>query len=135
MFASALRRFSVLAALVMVTALVGCASRPGGGSPPLQSPQQVVFAAKSSYQVALTAAVAYKRLPVCATPRVLPCHDPAILAQIQKADNVAAAALDAAENAVRTPQVGDVPRSKAITAAQTALAALTAITTTIGSTK
>lgn len=129
---NAFRRFPALLALAAGLALGGCASSPGGASPLGQTPAQVVFAAKSAYAVALNTAVAYRRLPQCATPVVMPCHDAAILVQIQKADNVAAGALDAAENAVRTPAVGDDARSKAITAANTALAALQSIVSTVG---
>jgi uncharacterized protein YcfL len=110
--------------------LAGCASTTGSTS--TSSPQQIVFAAKSGYATALTAAVAYKRLPACATPAVLPCSDQTIVAQMQKADNVAAASLDAAESAVRTPAVSASARDRAIAAANAALAAMNALVISIG---
>lgn len=112
--------------LACALALAGCASTTS------TTPAQTVFAAKSGYAAALTAAVAYRRLPACAEPRVLPCHDPDVLAQIQRADNVAAGALDAAENAVRTPAVGAGARDRAIAAAEAALAALNAAVAATG---
>lgn len=117
-----------LLSLALAVSLAGCASLPGGGSTPGQSPQQVVFAAKTAYAVALVAATEYKQLPACNTPVVLPCHDRDLLAQIQKADNVTSASLDAAESAVRTAAVSADAKSKAITVANTALAALQALT-------
>lgn len=111
-----MRKLIVLAALL----LTACATP--------QSPQQSVFQAKSGYQVALTAAVAYKRLPVCSVPAKPPCSEKAIVAQLQRADNVTAAALDAAESAVRSPNFGQDVTKSAIAAAQSALNAFVAIT-------
>jgi hypothetical protein len=71
--------------------------------------------------------VAYKRLPDCATAK-LPCSDKAVVAQIQKADNVTAAALDAAESVVRSKSFGQNVLDSAITAANSALAAFVALT-------
>ncbi len=103
--------------------LAGCATP--------ESPQQSVFQAKSGYAVALTAAVAYKRLPDC-TRAPQPCSDKAVVAQLQRADTVASTALDSAENAVRTPGFGQSVVSSAVTAAQAALQAFTSITATLG---
>ena len=108
--------------LLIAVLLAGCASP--------QSPQQAVFEAKQSYAVALTAAVAYKRLPDCAT-RPQPCSDKAVVAQLQKADTVASTALDAAENAVRTPGFGKEVLSSAVAAANSALTAFVSITSTL----
>lgn len=93
--------------------------------------ERMVFTAKSSYATALAAAVAYKNLRVCGAGVSLPCSDPTIVAQLQKADNVAAAALDAAEAAVRTPTVGTTARDRAIQTANGALAALSALVTSL----
>lgn len=108
--------------LVLVLVMAGCAAP--------QSPQQSVFQAKSGYAVALTAAVTYKRLPDC-TKAPQPCSDKAVVAQLQKADNVAATALDSAESAVRTPGFGKDVVNSAIAAANAALAAFTSITSTL----
>ncbi len=93
--------------------------------------EQIVFTAKSTYAGVLTAAVAYKNLRACGAGVSQPCSDPAIVAQLQKADNVAGAALDAAEAAVRVPSLGTSARDKAIQTAQSALAALSAITASL----
>jgi hypothetical protein len=71
-------------------------------------------------------------MPRCAPAVPKPCSDPELVAQIRKADNVAAAALDAAEAAVRTPAVGTTARDRAIQAAQAALAAFSALVTSLG---
>lgn len=105
---------------VLAAALCGCASAP-------QSPQQGVFQAKAAYAVALQTAVAYKRLPACSAAVKPPCSDPATVAQLQRADNVAAPALDAAEAAVRTPGFGKSLMDTAVASAQAAVAAFVAI--------
>ncbi len=91
-------------------------------------PQQAVFAAKQSYAVALTAAVAYKRLPPCPTATKV-CKDAKVIAQLQKIDDASAALLDGAETTVRS---GGGNVQMAITAAQQAVAAFTSITATLG---
>lgn len=126
---STLRSFA-LALAVVAGGLAGCATA-GPGS---LTPQTTVFAAKSSYAVGLQAAVAYKRLPPCATPAVLPCSDPALVARLQKADVAAAATLDAAELAVRMGGSTET-RDKAIAAAQAAVSAFTTLATSIGAPK
>lgn len=110
----------------LAVALAGCASGPPA------TPEAAVFAAKSSYEVALTAAVAYKRLPVCSATVKMPCSEPALVAQLQKADITASAALDAAETAARTPRVGTTATEKALDAARAALAAFSSLVATLG---
>lgn len=112
----------LLAVLIFVVA--GCASN---GS----SPQQAVFAAKGAYEVALTTAVAYKALPVCAPATRPVCSDPAIVAQLQRAQPAVRAALDAAEGAVRDPKFGWNAADTAVIAAQASLNAFVAITSTL----
>ncbi len=65
-----------------------------------QSPATVLFDLRAGYDSALAGAVAYKQLPVCPATDNSPCHDPAVVAQIIKADTAAEAALDAAEDMV-----------------------------------
>ena len=118
---------SIFVAAFAAALLAGCASTTSTGSagavppplPALSSPdaQRAVFAAKSSYATALTAAVAYRRLPACTSTQRAPCSDAGVVAQLQRADTVAAMAMDAAEAAVRTPTVGAGPRDSAIQAA------------------
>lgn len=117
----------------LITTLALCLGLAACGSSTPTSPQQAVFAAKSNYAAALTVAVAYKRLPACSPTIKPPCSDPHVVTQLQKADNVASASLDAAESAVRTPGFGGNAASSAITAANAAVQALAAITSTLGS--
>ena len=112
-------------AALLALALAGCAT---GGSP-----QEVVFQARGAQNVALRAAVEYKRLAPCATPAKQPCSDKAVVAQLQKADEVADRALAAAESAVRTPGFGDNVIQSAVTAAQAALGAFQSIVSTFWS--
>lgn len=127
-------KYRYLSLALAASLVAGCASTPGG-SASTDSPQRVVFAAKSGYATALTAAVAYKRLPGCAPTVPQPCSDAGIVAQLQKADNVAAASLDAAEAAVRTPQIGASAVDRAVATANAALSALTAILAAVGAPK
>lgn len=112
--------------LISVFVLTLVASCAGVTAP--QSPAQAVFAAKQSYAVALTAAVAYKRLPPCPTVSNV-CSDPAIVSQLQKIDTASSALLDGAEATVRA---GGGNVQMAITAAEQAVSAFTTITATLG---
>lgn len=112
--------------LACAIALGACAGVPGVSTP--EEAQRTAFAAKSAYVVALEEAVKYKRRPSC--PAVQPCADPGVVAQLQKADTVAAAAVDAAESAARTATVGATARDRAIQAANAALAAFSALLST-----
>lgn len=98
-----------------------------------QSPAESVFQAKTAHAVALRSAVAYRELPACKVPAVQPCRDAAVLAQIQRADKVADAALDAAENAVRSPGFGQNVIQTAVKSAQEALTAFVTIVATVRS--
>jgi len=109
-----MRKIIVIALFAVLSA---CALAP-------QSPQQAVYAAKQSYVVALTAAVAYKHLPACPTVSKI-CSDPKIVAQLQKIDDASSALLDGAEVTVRT---GGGNMQMAITAAEQAVSAFTTIT-------
>ncbi len=90
--------------------------------------QQAIYAAKQSYAVALTAAVAYKRLAPCPTVTKV-CKDAKVVSQLQKADDAAAALLDGAEATVRT---GGGNVAMALQAATQAVSAFTSITKTLG---
>lgn len=119
----------------MIRTLILCAALAGCATTAPSTPAQTVFAAKSAYAAVLTAAVSYESLPRCSATQPAPCSSPELVAQLRKADNTAAAALDAAETAVRTPLVGPTAQARAIEAATAALAALQAVVTNLQLTK
>ena len=97
--------------------------------------EQIVFAAKQAYLVALASASVYQDWPKCSATQKILCRDDAIFAQIQKAGRTTSTALDAAEAAVRTPVLGTTARDRAVQTAQAALAAMTTILTSTGAMK
>lgn len=116
----------LLMATLAAAMLTGCATTP-------QNPQQAVYAAHGTYTVALTAAVKYKQLPPCDKPAAPPvCSKPEVVAQLQKADDVAYSALSAAQKIVRntTESAGSV--QTAIFNANQAVGAFAAIAKTLG---
>ena len=117
-----MNRLFIAAALAAV--LAGCATP--------QSPAQAIYQAKEGRVAALQAAVQYKRLPTCASPVQPPCKTEAAVIQLQKADDTAKAALDAAETAVRSKDFGKDVASTAVATALAALQAFTAILTNLG---
>lgn len=110
----------LLIVLTFVFGLTAC-----GGMP--TSPAQTVFETKSSYGLVLNAAANYAELPTCSDVQKLPCADPKVVAQLQKAEPGVRTTLDAAENAVRTPGFGDSVVKSSVAAAQAALKAFTSI--------
>jgi hypothetical protein len=104
---------------VFMFVLMACAAKP-------QTPEQGVYAAKQSYAIALSIAVAYRRLPVCGGATAL-CAKPELVATLQKLDDATAALLDGAENTVRMEGSG-VNADTAVKAANEAVAAFTTIT-------
>lgn len=114
------------AAILAVAMLAGCATTP-------QNPQQAVYAAHGTYTVALTAAVKYKQLPACTAPTAPAlCSKPAVVAQLQKADDVAFTALSAAQRVVRSSSEGAGTIQTAIFNANQAVGAFAAIAKTLG---
>lgn len=79
--------------VIVGAALVSCAHPT--------SPGQTVFALEGSYAAALTAAVAYKHLPLCAGPVTPICHSAAVVNQLVVADARAHDALLGAEAITR----------------------------------
>jgi hypothetical protein len=90
-----------LIVLTFATLVVGCAT--GKQRVDLeQDPERAVFAAQSSYLVALDVALAYSKLPPCASASSpLLCADPAVVAKLQQADECAYGILVVAEILVR----------------------------------
>lgn len=94
--------------------------------------QRDVFAAKEGYGVAVRLATAYAEVSRCKVPAVLPCSDPAVIAQITKARNVARDSLAAAQTAVDTPGFGSDVISTALTAMKSGLSAFQSISNKYG---
>lgn len=120
--------------LALLPALAGCGAKIGGTAlpPAPQSPAQAVYEATGAYAGALSAAVAYRRLPPCGAagaPAV--CADAAVVAKLRAADTVAEATLHAAQVTVTTGASAGV-QAEAVAAAQGAVASLTALTATLG---
>lgn len=110
-------------AILCVSLLFGCAVTP-------KSPAQAVFAAEQNYAVALSAAVAYKKLPPCvANAAVTLCADAKVVGQLQAADVAAYALLQGAQATVRT---GGGNVQLAVAAAEQAVLALSTIVKTLG---
>jgi hypothetical protein len=118
--------------LVLAFAIAGCAST---GSINSVQAQRGVFAAKEAYAVVLKEAVRYESQPRCTDTVTTQCSDPQIVAQVRKASAVASSALDAAEAAVRTPQIGTDATSRAVETANAALAAFSALLPLLGAIK
>jgi len=113
-----------LTAAILI-ALAGCTTAP-------QNPAQTVYAAHGTYTVALTAAVKYKGLPPCGQPASPPlCSKPEVVAQLQKADDTAFLALQAAQRMARSTE-GPGTVQAALFNAEQAVAAFAAIARTLG---
>lgn len=92
-----------------------------------------MYAAHGTYTVALTAAVKYKQLPACTAPAAPPlCAKPEVVAQLQRADDVAYSALSAAQKIVRSSSEGASTIQTAIFNANQAVNAFASIAKTLG---
>lgn len=115
-----MRKMSVGLLVALCLGLTACTTLP-------TSPAQSVYAMKTTYAGALSIAVAYKRLPDCAKTNAKLCSRAAVVADLQSADKTAFVAMEAAEDAVRTPGFG-FNVNTAINLANSALVAFTALT-------
>lgn len=111
-----------LATLFLAVLLSACSTTP-------TTPQQTIYQIEANYTAAAQIILAYKGLPPCPAATVL-CSDPAVVAKLKDADNIAYASLKAAETVARSPGAG-ANAATAQLAAQQAIAALTAITATL----
>lgn len=115
----------LIAPLLLLLAVVGCS----GAS----TPAQMVFAAKSRYQIALDLADQYEDLPRCTLPDApIACSDPGIVDVLRKTDLAADSALDNAEIVVRDPASTESALSLAVASAQAAVASLVEIVAALG---
>lgn len=119
-----MKMFRLCIALLAIAAFTGCATIQGAQD---SSAQRSVFAAKQTYAIALTVAVAYKKLPTCAPTAPPLCSKPDVVATLQKVDTASSALLNAAENTVRTQGAGANAQT-AIKAAEQAVSAFATIT-------
>lgn len=90
----------------------------------LTKPGQRIYQIQSNYNAGLAIAVAYKALPGC--PLAPICKKADIVIDLQEADDIAAPALASAQTCVRSKTCQNT--DLAVQAANTAVAALTAIT-------
>lgn len=117
-----------LITVLLAALLAACVTAPSGQS---LTPAQQVFQIQSDYDAALTVAVAYTNLPRCGAvgaPTV--CSQSKVITQLQQANAAALPLLTAAQNTVRAPGAG-ANAATALNAAQQAVAALTAISSTL----
>lgn len=115
--------------IIFMFYLVACAGTGGINS---AESQRTVFAMKEAYKGVLVEAVKYESRPRCSATITTKCSKPEVVAQLRKADTVASAALDAAEAAVRTPDIGGDAITKSVQTANAALAALSALLPLLG---
>lgn len=114
--------------------LTGCAidktasvTGPMGNTVAMQSKKSIVITAKVEHIELRETATKYRMLPPCTKTATTKCSDPVILTQLQKADRAAILAVEAAEYAIRNPQVGSHVQDLALASAKSALAALSAL--------
>jgi len=107
----------------VIALMLGCATA--------EKPAQVVFAATSAYDAALTAALTYKRLPDCATTTSKLCSDKDVLVTILKADNAAFDALTSAQKVVRNTTSSQSALQTAANWAKEAIAAFSSVITAL----
>ena len=86
---------------------------------------KAAYAARSAYESALVAAVAYNRLPQC--PTTIVCRDPVVVAKLRTLSADADAATKAAENTVRQAGASPMAIQLAVVAAQQSVQAMTLI--------
>ena len=115
-----------VALIALASALAACAARPAP-----QSPAQAVYAVEGDYAAALAVAVQYRALPQCSASTTAMCSTPEMLAQVEKGDAAAWAAIEAAQNSVRTPGASSNDETAALAAAQQAAAAFQQIAATL----
>ena len=120
-------RYTAILAVALLAGFPACSTTP---SQTALTPQQAVFAAKASYEVALVAAVAYKNLPTC-SKSAPPCSTPAVVAQIQLAQPAVRASLDAAESAVISGSLSPAAINSAVAAGAATLKAFEDVIATL----
>lgn len=109
-----------LFSLLLLLFVTACSVAP-------KSPAQSIYLIENNFRAALVIAVTYKELPKCGTGIQL-CSNPVVVKKLQTTYDVANASLKAAQLTVRS---GTGNAEIAITAAQQAVIALTAITSTL----
>ncbi len=116
----------ILSAFVVLFALSACAqAQPTVTTAALQ---QKVLAAETAYEIPLAIAVAYNKRPRCTVPPIVVlCSDPAVVAQLRKANTNVMTAFGAAMSLASTPGVTDNAVTAAIATATQAIGPLQTI--------
>lgn len=97
-----------------------------------KTPSQAVYLAEGDFAAAVRIELAYDSLPRCTTPKATKiCSDITIMRKVRKADDVAWAALQAAQAAVQTPGFGDNNIATAVASATALTTAFINITDTL----
>ncbi len=113
----------LLIGLTAAIFLAGCTVKP-------ETPAQDVYLAESDYAAALKVELAYSNLPRCGSgPKI--CSKVSIIKTLQKSDDVAWAAIQQAQIAVRDPNYGDSAAKTAILSATALTNAFVSITNTL----
>ncbi|WP_316978034.1 hypothetical protein [Shumkonia mesophila] len=115
---------AAMVALLAVGLLLGaCASMQA------ETPAQRVFAAQADFNAPLAVAVAYESQPRCleGQSQLAGCSDPAVVDILRSAYRDAAAALAAAQTAVRTPGIAESKVALAVAAARAAVDVFVAV--------
>lgn len=125
-----MRKFLFAGALLLAcVGLAACATREA------DTWQQQVFGLQADYNALLTVALVYESQPRCAagqTTLKTGCSQSGVVAEIRRADMAAFAAIEAAQNTVRSPLASAGQITLALTAATNAVGALRKIMTTYG---
>lgn len=114
-------------ALVLCVGLIACKTTSVG----VPDAAQTVYTLEGALTAAIQVATTYKRLPACGTGAPVLCSDPATVARIDAAAVAAVSAVQAAQVAVTTGGTSAAAINADISAAEAALNALMAVTSTV----
>jgi hypothetical protein len=113
-------------ALALCLGLIACKTTSGA-----PDAAQTVYTLEGALTAAIQVATTYKQLPVCASGGPVLCSDPGTVSKIDAAAVTAVSAVQAAQVAVTTGGTSAASINADIAAAETALNALMAVTSTV----
>lgn len=124
-----LQLVTVIAFAALMSGFSGCSTT----SQP-KTMAQAVYAAHGVYVEALIVKKTYENLPACnpATPQVVVCSKPDIVAKLKVVDEAAYVALQTAQAMVRSSVASQTDVQRALNLANQAIAGFTALTKTLG---